>query len=340
MIDRISCYITDNTWPYENLAVEEYLLRHVEPGECILYLWQNRNTVVIGRNQNYRSEVRLNPLQEDGGFLVRRLSGGGAVYHDLGNLNFTFFARKDDFDIDRQSSVILEMVRLLGLEAEKTGRNDILIDGKKFSGNAYYNQGGASYHHGTIMIDVDKTPLEKYLNVPIEKLESKGVSSVRSRVVNLKELLVDISVETVKERMVDAFEKVYGLNAEMHLVQGLPGGTASPERAGELDFEEVQALTEKFRSKEWIYGKEFPFSFKIERRFPWGGVEILLRLEDGKIQDCEIFSDAMDSQLILDVQESLKGAGYNKEDINMSLDALGEGASGEIEDIRKLLLEL
>ena len=179
MIEKIT-YIESNQFsPYRNLAVEEYLLLHCEDKECILYLWQNQNTVVIGRNQNAWKECRTTKLEEEGGHLARRLSGGGAVYHDLGNINFTFLISKEEYDLDRQLQVIIGAMEILGLKAEKSGRNDILIDGKKFSGNAFYEQEKHCYHHGTIMVGVNMETLSRYLTVSKDKLKSKGVDSVK-----------------------------------------------------------------------------------------------------------------------------------------------------------------
>lgn len=215
MINRLIWLETDNTYPYRNLAMEEYMTNHVPDGTCILFLWQNRHTVVIGRNQNCWKECRVNFLEEEGGYLVRRLSGGGAVFHDLGNLNFTFIVRKTDYDVERQLQVILEAVRRLGIQAEKTGRNDITVEGRKFSGNAFYQTGDCCYHHGTLLVHADKENMSRYLNVPREKLASKGVSSVKSRVANLDEFCPGLTVDRVKAALAEAFSQVYGQVAEI-----------------------------------------------------------------------------------------------------------------------------
>ena len=215
MIDKITYIETDNTYPYRNLAMEEYLLLHCGKEECILYLWQNRNTVVIGRNQNAWKECLVSKLEEENGYPVRRLSGGGAVYHDLGNLNFTFLVRKENYDVNRQLNVILEAVKKLGIHAEKSGRNDILIDGHKFSGNAFYEQGDCCYHHGTLMVNVNLGELSRYLTVSKDKLKSKGVDSVRARVTNLTEYAPDLTVDVLKQKLLEAFEEVYGLKANI-----------------------------------------------------------------------------------------------------------------------------
>ncbi len=174
MISRLLKAESPSVNPYYNLSLEKYLFDHIKDGELTLYLWQNQRTVVCGRNQNVYQECRVSQLLEDGGHPTRRLSGGGAVFHDLGNLNFTFLVRDAGYDVDKQLSVILKACRTLGINVEKTGRNDITVDGKKFSGNAFYSSGERRYHHGTLMISVDKDMLSYYLNVDKTKLASKA----------------------------------------------------------------------------------------------------------------------------------------------------------------------
>lgn len=302
MIDRLIWIDTQNTYPYRNLAVEEYMTTHVPEGTCILYLWQNRHTVVIGKNQNCWKECRVNYLEREGGYLVRRLSGGGAVFHDLGNLNFTFIVRKPDYDVDRQLQAILEAVRLVGIQAEKTGRNDITAKGRKFSGNAFYRSGEYCYHHGTLLIHADKEDMSRYLNVSKEKLASKGVSSVKSRVANLCEFTPDLTVDRMKEALIEAFSRVYGLKAQRM-------------KENELPQKAIDELTEKFESWEWKYGRKIPFEYEMEKRFPWGAVQIQLHVNGGKIQDVNVFSDAMDQELIGALADRLKGCRYD--DISM-----------------------
>jgi lipoate-protein ligase A len=196
MAMKLTVIRTENTDPYENLAAEEYLTMNAEEDEVILFLWQNAHTVVIGRNQNPWKECNVERIKQDGVCLARRMSGGGAVYHDMGNLNFTFIAKDGLFDVARQTDVILLACRLMGINASKTGRNDLTVEGRKFSGHAYFSSQGYNYHHGTIMLDVNAEDLSKYLNVPDSKLKSKGVASVRSRVTNLKDHISDARLAT------------------------------------------------------------------------------------------------------------------------------------------------
>ncbi len=285
MISRCRYVVTECTFPYENLAMEEYLLETVQPGEIILYLWQNRHTVVIGRNQNAWKEVRVPELEKDGGHLVRRLSGGGAVYHDLGNLNFTFLVSEADYDVARQTEVILQAVRSFGIPAERTGRNDITVDGRKFSGNAFYKSGGNAYHHGTLLVHVDMDNLAHYLNVPQQKLTSKGVSSVRARVVNLQELCPELTIPLLRDALIAALGKVYG---------------AMPEKlpAPRIDGEKVAEGKAKFSAWDWILGRPIPFTWEGEARFPWGGIQLQFSVEAGRVKECGAYSDALDEELI------------------------------------------
>ena len=166
--------------PYFNLAMEKWLCDHLD-GRRILYLWQNEHTVVIGKNQNPLKECRLAALKQDGGLLARRCSGGGAVYHDLGNLNFTMLVPNDQFDLHRQCSVLLQAVRQFGVDAQFSGRNDLTAQGRKFSGNAFYHGPHGSFHHGTLLVDTDSEKVARYLKVSAAKLKGNGVDSVRQR---------------------------------------------------------------------------------------------------------------------------------------------------------------
>lgn len=297
MIHKLQTITSITTVPYVNMALEAYLLHHVEPGTCILYLWQNRRTVVIGRNQNCFAECKCGQLEADGGYLARRLSGGGAVFHDLGNLNFTFLVRKNDYDVERQTEVILRSVRGHGIRAERTGRNDIQVDGRKFSGNAYYQAGDCCYHHGTILIDVDKEMMSHYLNVSREKLRSKGVDSVRSRVANLTEFAPEITVDGMKEQLVQAFSDVYGF----------PVREIGPE---EIDQDEILSLREQLSSWEWLYGRKIPFTFQAEHRFPWGGAQLQMEVDEGIVCAVNFYSDALDADMVNRLSDVLEGQKY------------------------------
>lgn len=285
MIQNLQFYRGTGNNPYDNLAVEAYFLQHCQPGVCIFYLWQNRQTIVIGKNQNAWKECNVDLLEQEGGFLARRPSGGGAVFHDLGNLNFTFVAPLEDYSVDRQLEVIRRAAGRFGLDAQKTGRNDVTIDGRKFSGNAFQKSKGAGCHHGTLLIDVDTTQMAKYLNVSAKKLQSKGVSSVKSRVVNLRELCPSITVENFSQALLESFEEVYGLP-----IQTLDDKT--------FDWEEIRKISATFASWTWRLGREMPFSYELEERFPWGGIQLRFDVNNGKVTDTQVYSDAMDTDFV------------------------------------------
>lgn len=312
-----------STSPHYNLAVEQYLLESVEDKCCILYLWQNKNTVVIGRNQNAWKECRITELNQDGGVLARRLSGGGAVYHDLGNLNFTFLVPTDDYDLDRQLQVIMEGCRLLGINIERSGRNDLLAEGRKFSGNAFYEQGKHSYHHGIILVDVDMNKLSKYLKPSKAKLTSKGVDSVRSRVVNLKELKEDLTIDDMRKALLKAFQRVYNLPME-----------EIPER--DFPNSRITELFGRYISWEWNFGKSIPFTFQCSERFDWGELEFELQVDEGIIRSAAVYSDAMEWSFAGELEKQLIGKRFSASAIAEAADTIG--CSPEVrEDIIKML---
>lgn len=297
MINKLQYYTSDNTDPYENLAIEKYLFDIADKDTMILYLWQNENTVVIGRNQNPWSECRTQLLKEEGGKLARRLSGGGAVYHDLGNLNFTFISSAENSDLKKQLQVIQKACSFCGIETELSGRNDILADGKKFSGNAFFNTKEKVYHHGTILISADVSKMMRYLTPPKAKIESKGIKSVRSRVINLSELKEGLTISTMAENMLKAFEAVFNLTPK-----------ELPKPVGE----KILSLSEKYKSSEYLYGLHFPFTFSCEEYFTWGTVSLNVRVEKGKISEVKVYTDSMDWELSAVVEKALLYCMFDK----------------------------
>jgi len=312
--------------PRHNLALEEYLLHTVGPGQCILYLWQNQRTVVIGRNQHAENECRIQALEADGGHLVRRLSGGGAVYHDLGNLNFTFLVRTEDYDKDRQTDVILRAVQALGIQAEKNGRNDLTIDGQKFSGHAYYKTGRQCYHHGTIMVDVDMSPLEKYLNVSPLKLQAKGVQSVRSRVANLRDYIPGLSIPALEEALMAAFGQVYGLPMTIW-------------KESDLDRSAIAEGQARFSRPEWIYGSSRPLEVSREARFDWGILRMDFSRADGVITEAALWSDGLEADFLSRVPTLLRGCPLEETALRERLGQDPDSAPALIESMLSLLLE-
>lgn len=199
---------SENTSPYYNLALERSLFDFVDEDTVILYLWQNSHTIVIGKNQNAYAECKVDEFIKDGGTLARRPSGGGAVYHDLGNLNFSIICKESIAKEHTYQRIVKEALSYFGIVSEFNGRNDLTVDDKKFSGNAFYVKDDVLCQHGTILINSDFKELSKYLTPDISKLERNHVKSVESRVVNLSEIADKITVESMKEAMIKATNAV------------------------------------------------------------------------------------------------------------------------------------
>lgn len=291
--------VSNQTEPYWNISVENYLVEHAE---CVtLYLWRNRRTVVIGQNQNPYSEVNVEALEADGGFLMRRKTGGGAVYHDDGNLNFSFVVSKALYDQTRQFSVIQRAVESFGLHTELSGRNDILAEGRKFSGNAFSKGRVNDLHHGTILIKGNMDDLARYLKPKPAKLQKHGVASVRSRVVNLSELNPAITPESIAPRLKEAFLSEYSEYSE---------NSENSDFSEIIKRPEVRALHDHFASPEWKYGRWRTFTAQRSAQFDWGGVELALTVDEarGVITEVQIASDALDLAALDEARNMLTGA--------------------------------
>lgn len=295
---KLQTLISTQYDPFLNRAVEQYLADNQEENTVTMYLWKNQQTVVIGYNQNPYSECNVDLLLNEGGHLMRRGTGGGAVYHDLGNINFSFVADKRLYDVKKQLSVIQEALLTYGLQTEISGRNDLTYEGRKFSGNAFAKGQKNDLHHGTILIKTDGAMMQRYLIVDKAKLLKNGVKSVVSRVVNLSEAVPELTSENIKQPLIQSFEKVYG------------------GKATALDFDtfinnkEVQAIISEISSRNFLFGRWEQFKTTKKARFIWGGVEIALQIDEANalIKDVQIASDCLEPETIRQAEHLLQDA--------------------------------
>ncbi|GLI51805.1 lipoate--protein ligase [Tepidanaerobacter syntrophicus] len=300
--------------PYFNMALDEYVVSSLDPSEDYFYFYQNKPAVIIGRNQNTIEEVNREYVNENNIIVVRRMSGGGAVYHDLGNVNFSFVVdyKPEDFNnIERFAKAIVKALEKLGINAEFSGRNDITIDGKKISGNAQYITKGRILHHGTLLFDSDLTVLSKALNVKPEKILSKGVKSVKSRVTNIKEYLKDdISIPTFKEMLLKYVFEVEGSELNEYIL--------TPE-----DMKNITKLrNEKYATWEWNFGNAPEFDLVRSHRFDGGEIQVRMNVRDGIITDIKFFGDFMSVRDISEVEKQLKGQKFKNDAIKAALSKL------------------
>lgn len=316
-------YVSTSGDGWRNLAVDEYFLDTLGPDDMMLYFYVNKNAVIIGQGQNPWAECRLAEMDRDGVQLVRRITGGGAVFHDEGNLNFSFIAGEGRYDLERQFGLILNAVRALGIPCEFSGRNDLLADGRKFSGNAFCKRGAIRQHHGTLLISADMTRLQNYLNVDPRKLKPKGVKSVKSRVCNLNEFVPELRRDDMLEALKRAYAAEYGDYTELQTSQ--------------LDEAAIAPYYEKQKSDAWRLGVTPRFDLEIENRFPWGGLQMLLTLRHGEVSDISVYSDANDAELPGRVRAALLGAKFGSQPIAEALRAVG---GQDMNDIAEYVLTL
>ena len=297
--------------PYYNMAFDEYCLESLPIDEPVFFLWQNKPAVIVGYNQEVNTEVNLDYLKEKGIDLVRRVTGGGAVYHDLENLNYTIVGRSEDLERDypEYAALMMKALQALGVPATLSGRNDILVDGKKVSGFAKRVCKNRLMVHGTLMYNVDVDVLTHVLNPSTTKLQSKGIASVRSRVTNLCNYLPELSdIQAFKNRLEEILSNNYS-DAEYKL--------------SEADLANIQQLTdEKFATWEWNYGRSPKATLVHSARLACGTVEIHLTLAENRIASCRFGGDFLGNLPASDIEKALTGIPYEINEIRKCLSKL------------------
>ncbi|MBH0154890.1 lipoate--protein ligase [Fictibacillus sp. 5RED26] len=302
--------ITD---PRVNLAIEEFALKHLDINETYLLFYINEPSIIIGKNQNTVEEINADYVRDEGIHVVRRLSGGGAVYHDLGNLNFSFITKDDGnsfHDFKKFTDPVVKALKKLGVNAELSGRNDILANGKKISGNAQFSTKGRMFSHGTLLFDSEIENVVSALNVRMDKIESKGIKSIRSRVTNIREHLdEDMTMEEFKQTLL------------AYLFEELD--SVPKYELTEKDWEEIRKISrERYANWDWNYGKSPKFNVELSNRFAAGSVDIRLHIVKGIIQESKIFGDFFGVGDVSDIESKLNGVRYDREAIEEVLEDL------------------
>lgn len=299
-----------NTNPFFNLALDEYAMRHIDVDEDFFFLWQNEPSVIIGNNQNAVEEVNQKFIDEKNIHVARRVSGGGAVYHDFGNLNFTFIINVDDpgkVNYKKFVQPIIDALASMGVKAKASGRNDILIDGLKISGNAQRLANGKLMHHGTLMYDLNIEDMVRSLNVAPDKIISKGMKSVRSRVTNIKDHLPE---GTTLQDFWDALQ--YYLSDE---------GKDEEIILSDEDIQKIQKeADERFSTWDWVYGASPEFNLKNEARFSGGKVEVLADVDKGgSIRSIRFMGDYLGLEGVSELEKQLVGVKFKMDAVDAVL---------------------
>lgn len=308
------CIHNTSNEPYFNQATEEYLLKNFE--EDIFMLWQNNNAIIVGKHQNTLAEINLETVNEKQIKVVRRLTGGGAVFHDMGNLNFTFIMNygeaAPEIDFKKYTRPIIAVMAELGIKAEFSGRNDILIDGQKFSGNAehIFHQKRRVLHHGTLLFASEIADLSAALKVNPLKFEDKAVKSVRSRVTNISShLKTPISVEEFREMVMNHIVNIYK-DAKPYVLNG-------------EDKIAIQNLAnEKYSQWHWNYGYSPKYAFQKGIKTPGGHLEVHLDVDKGLIQAIKIYGDFFAKKEIDEVEAFLIGKEHRQESVLQALQSI------------------
>jgi lipoate-protein ligase A len=316
-----------------NLALEEHVLRNAMADGDLLLFYVNEPAIIIGRNQNTIEEIDSDVVAARGIQVVRRVSGGGAVYHDLGNLNFSFMTRDVHARFNRYdlfNRPVVDVLKELGVPAEIGGRNDILASGRKISGNAQFATAGRMFSHGTLLLDSNLDDVTAALKPKPGKVESKGVKSIRSRVANISEFLREpITVNELRDRIL---ERIFG-SRDRARIPTLP--------LGDTDWQAVRALVERrYGTWEWNYGENPPCNVQRARRFPAGEIDVRLNIQKGRIDSVRLFGDYMGRSDIGELEARLRGLAYDRDALASVLGGLAISEYfGDIgrEDVLELL---
>ncbi|PKG25464.1 lipoate--protein ligase [Niallia nealsonii] len=300
--------ITD---PRINLAIEEYAVKNLDINETYLLFYINEPSIIIGKNQNTIEEINTDYVEEKGIHVVRRLSGGGAVYHDLGNLNFSFIT-KDDGDsfhnFRKFTEPVVKALQSLGVNAELSGRNDLLAEGRKVSGNAQYATRGRMFSHGTLLFRSEMDHVVAALKVKKDKIESKGIKSVRSRVANITDFLKeDITIEEFRKLLL-----AYLFEGEENIQEYV---------LTDDDWKKIHVISkERYQNWDWNYGKSPKFNIQHSHRFPVGQIDVRFDVVKGIVKQCKIYGDFFGVGDISDIENRLIGVRYDRADLEKALE--------------------
>ena len=320
MATKARIFLSASHDPWFNLATEDWIFNGMGDAEQVLFLWRNQETVVIGRSQNPWLECHLERMQKNDICLARRQSGGGAVFHDLGNTNFTFLSEKSVYSRAANFNIIVRALQRLSIEADVSGRNDLVVrdvDGgiRKISGSAFRENQHRAFHHGTLLVDANLNKLSDCLNPDKKKLASKGIKSVRSRVMNLSEIKPSITHDDLCQAII----------AEFLCSHHLAEGDCMIETLQVDRLQQMPSLTEfyqKMRAWDWVYGQTLHFTHRFTQRLSWGMVDIHLEVDGAVIVNAKIYSDSLFPDLIESVESHLKGCQYQVSVINEVLSQL------------------
>lgn len=326
-MSKINIFTAEHHDPWFNLATEDWLFKTFPEDHHVLFLWRNKPCIVIGRFQNPWNECDLKAMDRDDVVLARRQSGGGAVYHDLGNTNFTFMSPRAEYDKDRNFAIIIKALEQFGITAEQSGRNDILVDGKKVSGSAFRMTTQRAFHHGTLLIKTDMGKLPQYLTPDKAKLQSKGVRSVASRVANLTEFDSALTHASLCDAIIGTFKKTYDGICEVE--------DLTTERLSKIP--SLYETYQLYSDWNWRFGSSPQFAHPITGRFPWGGITLDMDVKEGKIAKLNIFSDSLSVEFIEFIQTTLPGTRYEFQDIAK---VLLEGTRNMSTDIQSMAADV